>query len=561
MVKVFWRRWRNLTRIGEILQVVTKYGYGYLLSGTKLAKAWRAQGWPEPASKPGVFLANQEPLARVRMIFAELGPTFIKLGQLLSTRPDLIPKDLARELSYLQDNVPPFGVREVRAQVEKELGAPPEKIFSSFDYRPLASASIGQVHRACLPDGTEVVVKIQRPGLREIIERDLAVLEDLGELFKRSLLQQICDFDEILDVFRRQIRREMDFTIEAMNQEAFREIYRPYPQIVVPGVYWQYTTREILTMDLIRGAKLDTCEHWFQRSGRGPGIARLLMTALLLPLFQEGIYHGDPHPGNILFLPGERLALLDFGLVGKLDRDFRFQMAQLMLAVEGRDVAKVAEITTKMGITTRPIDQHKLYEDLSDLLAKTCRLNNPSINLGHLLNGMIDISLQHGIKMPGYFFTLGKAVVTGEGLAKRLDPHLNVIETVKPLAVEYLKGCMQPELKPENFYRRTTEFFQVLSQVPKDLAKIAYNLAQGELSIVFVHRGLENLYHMLDTVSTRLAVSLIIGAGIAGSAVIIAQEVGPRIWGYSSLGLIGFAVSSAFGLWMVWGMLRHGRLK
>lgn len=561
MVRALIRRWKNLSRLGRILQVVTKYGYGYIIDSKKWAKVYKMSGIPEPAPKPASPVLKEEPLARIRLLFEELGPTFIKLGQLLSTRPDLIPKELARELRHLQDRVPPIGQEEVRAQVKKELGALPEEIFSSFDYRPLASASIGQVHRACLRDGTQVVVKIQRPGLKELITGDLAVIEDLGGFFQHSFLNKVCDYKEILEAFSRQIRRELDFTSEAMNQEAFQKIYEPYPEIVVPGVYWEYTTQEILTMDFIPGAKLDTCEHWFQRSPLGPKAAKVLVKALFLPLFKEGIYHGDPHPGNVLFLPQGKIALLDFGIVGKMDQEFRFQIAQLMLAVERRDVGKALELTTQMGILTQPIDKQKLYEDLADLLDKTWRLNNPSINLGHLLNGMLEISLQHGIKMPGHFFTLGKAIVTGEGLAKRLDPQLNIIETVKPLAVEYLKSSFQPDLQPENFYRRTTELLQVLTQVPKDLARIIYNLAQGELSIVFVHRGLENLYHKLDVVSTRLSVSLIIGAGIAGSAVIIAQEVGPKIFGYSSLGLLGFALSSFFGIWMVWGMLRHGRLK
>ncbi|WP_227762651.1 ABC1 kinase family protein [Zhaonella formicivorans] len=563
MLKKLIKRCRNLWRLREILQVVAKYGFSYVVNRKKLVQAYAGsvQGWPQASCKPLQAALSRSPLVRVRLMFEELGPAFIKLGQLLSTRPDLIPKDLAKELSRLQDAVPPFGAAEAREQVEKELGAPPEKIFAEFDYKPLASASIGQVHRARLADGTEVVVKIQRPGLKAVIERDLAVLEDFKGLLKRSLLNKVCDVDEVITTFSRQIRKELDFTVEALCQECFREVYASHPDLVVPRVYWQYTTTEVLTMDYISGVKIDACENWYRRSPGGKRVARLFLSALVLPFFEEGIFHGDPHPGNVVFQPGERIALIDFGIVGKLDNDFRFQIAQLMLAVEERDAAKVAELTVKLGIATRPIDSAKLYEDVSDMLDKTYRLNNGSINLGHLINGMIDISLEHGVKMPGSFFTLGKAIVTGEGLAKRLDPEINVVEVVKPLALEYLKGKLEPDFRPENVFRRTTEMLQTVSALPKDLAKIAGNLAKGELSIVFVHRGLENLYSMLDIVSTRLAVSLVVGAGIAGSAILLALEVGPKINGYSSLGMAGFSISSLLGLWMVWGMLRHGRLK
>lgn len=498
---------------------------------------------------------------RARRVLEDLGPTFIKLGQLLASRPDLVPKEVAGEFSKLLDEVPGFGLQQVRSQCISQLGALPEEIFAFFDYSPLASASIAQVHRAWLKSGHPVAVKIQRPGLRRVIEKDLSILRALESRLAHSPLGRVCNVPEIIHVYSRLIRRELDFTAEGLSMESFREIFAPYPEIVVPRVYWQYSGQEILTMDFIQGNTISAEELESGDSQRRKALARNLLRAVLIPFFKTGVFHADPHPGNVLFLPDQRLGLIDFGIVGRLDEDFRHQVAQLMLALEEGNVSEVVNITLILGLVEQKINRADLYQDIAEVMEKATSMNNGGINMGHLINGMVDISLGHGIKMPGSFFALGKAIVNAEGMAQRLDPSLNILEVARPLALEYLRERLQPNLSSMKLYQKSNSLLKTATKIPGHLAQVLENLAEGELKTVFVHRGLETFYSMLDVASTRLSLSLIIGSLMGGSALILHAELGPKIAGLSLVGLSGFMIAFGLGVWMVIGMIRHGRLK
>lgn len=523
----------HLSRYGQIALALLRHGGPYLVH------------------------RRQEELPRcLRRILEDLGPTFIKLGQLLSTRPDLVPIEWAKELAKLQDKVEPFGPEKVREQVRFYFGLPPEQVFASFDYEPVAAASIAQVHRARLPNGVEVAVKIQRPGLRKLVEQDLSILRAWVPILRQGYLGRILNLEEVVQVFARQIGHELDFSREAVTMAAFRRILT-LEDVVVPRVYWDYCRQGVLTMDFIEGCRINDEDALAGLDVDRCYLARLVLRAVLVPFFQDGFFHADPHPGNVLFLPGPRVALLDFGIVGRLDRDFRHEIARLMIALARRDVERLLEIALSLGVPTRPINRDRLYEDMAHLMEKVNSLG-PAVTMAQLVNGMVEISLEHGLRMPGAFFTLGKAVVAAEGLARRLDPELNIMEVAAPTALEFLGEEVRPQIETEKIYVGAADAWRAFSQLPWNVARVMENLAEGKQATVFVHRGLESLYQMLDVASRRLAASLVLAAGMAGSSLILHAGLGPNWAGFSLAGLLGFVVSGLFAFWLVVGMMRGG---
>ncbi len=564
--KNLYRKYQNRDRYREIFRTVSRHGFSFLLQrrGIRSISYWRQRllpHYPKPAVPVDVSPRVLTLPERVRLLFEDLGPTFVKLGQVLSTRPDLVPREYAREFCALQDEVGEFDAGEVRRQFIRTWGRPPEVIFQGFDYQPAAGASIAQVHRARLPGGRDVAVKVQRADVKRLMEKDLAILRDMEKLLQRSVVGRVCDVAEINHIFTRQIKRELDFTVEALNMERFEEVFAG-SGIRVPGVHWAYTSQRVLTMDWVDGIAAKQAVRRYAGKKEGGEFAIKVLHAVLLPFFRQGIFHGDPHPGNVFWLDGGELALVDFGITGRLDEEFRFTVAELMLAINEKDTCSVVDITKKIGVVTKPVNEEHLYQDVSEMLDRAAGLSSGGISFSHLINGMIDIALNHGIKMPGSFFLLGKAMLTAEGLARQFDPNIDVVGVARPLALAYLKNHLQPTFTRERIYKQSANLVKGFLAFPKDFARVIANLAQGELKIVFVHRGLELLYDKLDVASTRLAISLIVMAMMVSSALIIHANPGP-MWriGYPLLGIIGFTTASVLGAWMIIGLIRDGKIR
>lgn len=546
----------KMSRYHEIGRILIRHGFGYLageLGFQKKISLFKGEDQPLGASR----LTLPE---RVRLLFEDMGPTFIKLGQVLSTRPDLIPKDFVEELKKLQDDVEKFGAEAVKEQFQKEFGVLPDKLFKQFDYQPFASASIGQVYRAVLYSGEMVAVKVQRPNLRQVIEQDLLILLRLsGIIQKRTALGQVCDVEKIIQIFARCIRRELDYTIEGVNTEAFYRIFESNRAVLVPIIYWELTTKEIITMEYLEGVRAEEAVNTLINDGNNQIYVKNLLDAFFYPFFQEGIFHGDPHPGNILFQDQERIVLVDFGNVGRLEPSFRQQMARLLMAIMEKDVESLMEIMQETGTVTKNINHQHLYEDTAELLEKTNGVSTGQIDLSHILNGMIAISIDHGMLMQDNFFILGKAVAIIESLARTISPKANLLEMVKPLAIDYLRRQFTPSFALGKACKNTFDFLEMITSLPYDLSKTIKAAAQGEFKMIFHHRNLNWLYEMLDIASSRLAFSIIIAALIVGSALIIIMDKGPALWGYPIIGLVGFVFSGLLGSWMALIMLRRLR--
>jgi len=543
-------------RIRQILHILAKHGFSYLAE--QIANG-RGVLWGRVLHT--WYYRSHEAMGlpqRVRRVFEELGPTFIKLGQVLSTRPDLIPPEFVTELSTLQDHVEEMPADEVRAQVVKELGDLPEAIFDYFNYRPVASASIGQVHLGVLKTGQKVAVKVQRPHINQIIKQDLDILKRFSRILnERTVLGQVCNVPEIIDIFERHIQRELDYTIEALNTETFQKILGGSPWILVPRVYWRYTTKEILTTDFIEGTKVKDLPadiEWDRRQ-----VANQIMYAVLYPFFAEGVFHGDPHPGNVLVLADGRVALVDFGIVGRFEPEYRQLTAQLMLALTEKDVRRVMDITMKVSKVTRPFEEQHFYEDTAELVDKAGAVGQGEVTFGQIIQGMISISLKHGIQMGSAFLLLGKAIAMSEALAQSVYPRFNILTVAHPLALQRFQKDLIPALSCDDLYRQLSVWRKIFTTLPEDIYNIIRKTASGDMKLIFYHRNLQWMYDMMEVTSSRLAVSIILAALMVGSALIMFADIGPKLYGYPLIGTVGFVFAALLGGWMSLHLLRFLR--
>lgn len=552
-------KYRKSSRYREIAVVLIRHGFCFLAEQLGLGVRRtdkRIGSAPVEAVRP---CANPQ---RAKMVFEDLGPTFVKMGQLLSARPDLVPPEYVKEFSKLQDDVEEVSEADIRAQFLKEMGRQPEEVFLHFDFKPIASASIGQVHEAVLPGGEKVVVKVQRPNLLQLINGDIRILKNFsGLLQNRTVIGQVCDVDEIIEVFERQIHKELDYFTEALNTQAFYREFACDESVVVPKVFFEYSTGGILTMEYVSGIRVeefDLNEYSLKERSR---YAENMLRAIFRPMFEKGIFHGDPHPGNVLFQEDFRIVLIDFGIVGRFDRAHRRRVAELIVALAERDIPAVMNVILETGVTTRRIHEHYFFEDVAEIVEKANSVTSGGMALGELINGMITISINHGIKMPDNLFILGKTVMISENMARRICPELDIAEVVKPLALEYLKEALRPELYTGSLYKQLSVGAEALFTLPKDLCQAIRNLANNETRITFYHRNLNWMYDMLDISSSRITFGVILAALIVGSALIMHTGKGHLLWGYPVVGIIGFLSSGVLSIFILLYLLRHGRLR
>lgn len=555
----FWlnRRIQHYRRYRQIAESLIRHGFGYLVEQLELI--------PLIPVRRRFILRESAPEtlslgARVRLVCESLGPTFVKLGQLLSTRSDFLPPDVIEELRRLQDDVPPFPVDEVIALIEKETGRPLRELFASFDRRPLAAASIAQVHRAVLPDGAEVVVKVRRPGIESVIETDIEILFGLAHLVKERLRPDLFDPVEIVKEFARGIRRELDFTIEASHIRRFAENFKGYEGIKIPRVYWEFTTPRLLVLEYVDGVKVDQLEKLEAMGVDRRSLARKGAEAFLKQVMLDGYFHGDPHPGNLLVQPDGTLALIDFGIVGRLDEAAMTQLAEMFLGLVHGDVDRVIKAMGRMGALLGEADIAVLREDLKDLLERYYGKPLGEVPISHVLIEALAIAYRCRVKFPPDLLLLARAFLTMEGVGKLLDPTFNVVEIAEPFAKKLIRSRYDPERLAKKAAGEVAEFLEILARLPAAADRALERLNRGELEINFHHRGLDRLINRIDIVSNRISFSVIIGALIVGSSLIIQAQRGPLIFDLPLLGVLGYVVAAIFGMGLILSIWRSGRL-
>jgi len=556
------QNYKNLKRAKEILFVLSKYGLGYFLNLPTVGRYFKL------GKKFFVKKTEKEAIKRLtlpqraRMACEDLGPTFVKLGQILSTRPDLIPHEFVEEFSKLQDKVPPFSFSEVKEIFKKELGKPIDELFIEFDERPVASASLSQVHKAKLPSGEAVAVKVQRPNIKERIKSDISILFDLVKLMEKRLINgHIYQPIEIVKVFSKTIKQELDFISEGRNIDKFRANFKNSETVHIPKVYWQLTTSKILTMEYIKGVKISDIANLYDPQYDKKIISARGADMMLKQIFVDGFFHGDPHPGNIFVIENNVIVLLDFGMVGRVEEATMANMANLLIAAIETNTDKIIKALEEMEIINPEMDIKELKIEIKNFLDKYYGVPLKQLKIGTIIEEILEIMIHHQIKMPSDLTLLAKSLVTIEGVGRNLDPDFDMVAHTKPFA----KQLISKKYSLTNLWNRGSgslrELFNFLEVFPKDFLWLIRNLRKGELNIGFQHKGLDKLIHEIDRSSNRLSFSMIIAALIIGSSMILGQPIGPFIFGYPAIGIIGYLFASFLGLFLIISILRSGRWK
>lgn len=552
--------YRNIKRLRHIVGVLLKYGFRPLIDRLRLMRLLSIPARITGRRKVRVHESLTEAV-RLRLVLEELGPTFIKVGQLLSTRPDILPDEYLTELLKLQDSIPPVPFSEALLVLEAELGKPWKEFFRSIEKEPLAAASIAQVHRAVTIDGRDVVIKIQRPGVEETIATDISILKYMaGLLVSRVPESRPYDPVGLMDELAAIIAKELNFNLEASFTERFRENFADDPRVVVPAVYWQLSARRVLTMDCIRGVKVDRVEELQARAIDREKIASLLIEVFFRQVFELGLFHGDLHPGNIFVLDDEKIALVDFGIVSRIDETMRRDLAEIIISLLREDYEAVVKVYLRMGILPEDIDKARFKREYADTLINYLGRPAKSVRFGELLLDHLRMAASFHVRLPGEFILFDKCLIELEGLVRLLAPSLNIVDESRPYAMKLLKKRLAPRLVMEDSLTTLSEYNKLARDFPARANSILDELAEGRLRIEFLHKGLDEFMSEMDRSSNRLTFGLIISALVIASSLVIGSGIKPALFGYPLIGIFGFVVASCLGFWLVIQILRSGKL-
>ncbi len=551
--------YRNIRRFAQILSVFVGYGFKDIVD--RLHLEYLVRIGRRLARKKEAKLERLTKPERLRLAFEELGPTFIKFGQILSTRPDLIPHEYIEEFKKLQDDVSPFSSEEAKEVVEEELKKPIMELLDEFDEKPLAAASIAQVHRATLRDGLQVVLKIQRPNIRKNIEADIDILFNLARLFESYIPEsKLYNPTGIIEEFAKTIRREMDFTREGHNIQRFTANFKDDPTISAPKVYWELTTNKVLTMEYVKGIKITDFKKLEEAGLDKKQIAVNGASSVLKQIFTYAFFQGDPHPGNILVKEDNVIVVLDFGMFGRIDEKTKEQIADILIAVIKKDIDKIVKTFLDVGVIAEEVNIREFRLDIVDFLERYYDVPLSQLELSEVLNEIVQVVARHRIKIMPEVMLLIKALVTIEGIGRDLDPEFNMVEHAKPFAEKLIRERISPRNIIKNIVKTSQDVNELLRVLPGETLQIVRKLRKGTLEIDLKLRHLENLVAKLDRVSNRITFSIIIAAIIIGSSLIIQTDKGPMFFEFPALGIIGYVVAGALGLWLIYAILRSGRL-
>lgn len=555
------RNIRTIRRYRTILGVLIKYGFGhfveqlnidyYLELGKRIVTLDKVHKDLERLSQP----------QRLRLAMEELGPTFIKLGQLLSTRPDVFSKEYIKEFSKLQDKVPAVSFDEVNSQIQRELGYPASELFSTFSREPLAAASIAQVHRGKLKSGEEVVFKVRRPGIVKVIETDIDVLMGLAYLIEQHV-PAVALYDPVglVKEFRRSIMREINFTREGRTVDRFAVNFADSPTVYVPKIFWEYSGELVLTMEYVPGIKISALDELTAQGYDLREIARRGADAFLKQVLDYGLFHADPHPGNVFILPEQVICMLDYGIVGRLGQDLKEQLIDLLQALLDRDVDRIISQLLYSGELSDNADLKNLRRDLHDFIEDYYDIVLQDIKVGKLLADFIEILTHYRIHFPPDFMLLTKALVVMEGVGRQLDPDFNMISHMRPYVNKLVFERFSPKNMAEQASRIAQAYAALAKNLPHDIKEFINRLNRNQFKIDLEHRGLEKLVTDLDRSSNRVAFAVVIGSLIVGSSLVMQINKGPMVFGFPLLGLLGYSIAGVLGLWLAVGILRSGRL-
>jgi ubiquinone biosynthesis protein len=549
---------RNLGRLSEIAQVAVRHGFGYWFDTHRLTDLF-----PRRSARDEVDGQPSQRGQHLREMLDELGPTFVKFGQLLSTRPDVLPPDIINELRGLQDDVRPFPIADVEKVIEEDLGLTIGQLFAEFDEKPIAAASIGQVHRATLPNGKQAAVKVQRPGAPRQIEADVALLYQAAKIAKeRVRALDFIDAHQLVDEFARSIRQELDYRLEARNADTFHRNFAGHPHVRVPRVFWTYTRSRVLTLEWIDGiqvADIDP-EHWSLEDRRA--IAYLMTETWMTMIFRHGFFHGDPHPANVLVLGnGDQIGLVDFGAVGKLTDDDISKLTRIFIDAAAENIEVLPRRLAELGVRYPKEREEEFLAELREMYYRYYGASLAEIDPLQVIREAFQLIYSMNLRLPTRFLLLDKAIATLGSVGVDLYPEFNVFEVARP----YARGLMLERFTPQRMANRARKESLRLGamalELPYQIHDVLEEFRDGQIEIGFVHKGLDDLLNRMDVVFNRLVIAMVVAGGLIGSSLIgIFAKTGPHVLGINIISVIGFAFSGLLGLWLLWGVVRSGRL-
>jgi ubiquinone biosynthesis protein len=555
---------RSIGRLSEIAQVMVRHGFGYFLEAHKLSDLLPGRSSEDRLA--GVAAEHGAASARgqhLRELLDELGPTFVKFGQLLSTRPDVVPPDIVVELRGLQDDVRPFPFEQAERVIEEELGNTLERLFLDFEPAPVAAASIGQVHRATLPNGRRVAVKVQRPGAPRQIEADLGLLYQAARLARERIRAlDFVDTRQLVDEFARSIRKELDYRQEGRNAQNFHRHFAGHPHVHVPKVYWQYTRPRVLTLEWIDGIQLADLDLVATTLEERKEIAYRITEAWMTMIFRHGFFHGDPHPANIL-LPAEAgtIGLVDFGAVGTLTDDDMSKLTGLFIDAANENIDQLPRRLADLGVRYPKEREGEFLAELRELYYRYYGASLSEVDPIQIIREGFQLIYSMNLHLPARFLLLDRSIATLGSVGAELYPDFNVFEVARPYARDLMLERFAPERVARRARKEAFRYAQVLADAPHQFHDFMEEIRDGQIEVGFVHKGLEEFMQKLDVAFNRLVIALIVVGGLIGSSLIgIFAKGGPQLLGVNVLSVVGFALSSVLGLWLLWGVVRSGRL-
>jgi len=548
----FKTAFRDFKRIKEISSVLFKEGMGYYVHKLKLKHHLFLK--PDERNR-----RDEEPKnipQNLRKAMDKLGPTFVKIGQFLSLRPDLIPEEYCEEFSKLQDDVSGLKFSTIKKIVQEELKIKLDEVFSSFHEEPIASASIGQVHSARLLNGQHVVVKVQRPNIKPIIEADIDILYYLVDLAKKHIDgMENYNLKVLVEEFERYTRDELDYIKEGRNIDKFYENFKDDVNVIIPKVHWDYTTSKVLTMTYINGISIDDKDMLIEEEYDPRIIASNLADAFLRQAFEFGFVHADPHPANVFVCSGNKIALLDYGIVGNITEEHREQLTNLLIKIVRRDLDGVLNVFLELGILEDESQGEDLKDDLRNMIDEYMGSEVQQVNVPRLFREFLNTSSKYRFKVPKDLVLLGKAIITIEGVGRELDPEFNLSSKLSEYVEDVEVERIGFKYMIKNFGRNFKNYKKIVTDLPKQTSEILDRLKRGELTVHFKHKDLDLLEKEIDKGSNRVALSVLIGALILSSSLIL------NIRGSKGLAISGFVLAFVLSLFLVFSMYKERNIK
>ncbi|MBW4463714.1 MAG: AarF/ABC1/UbiB kinase family protein [Nodosilinea sp. WJT8-NPBG4] len=541
----------RLARQKEIIEVVLGNGWDYM---RRLLVGGKAD---EPEIPPPAVLRN---------ILTDLGPVYVKLGQLLSTRPDLMPPAYIEELSSLQTTVPPVDPKEIEAYIRQHLGKPPEELFERLDYQAIAAGSIAQTHKAVLKDGRQVAVKVQRPGIERQVERDMTLIRDVAKLVSVTQFGQRYNVVDLAEEFADAINAELDFTTEAgytdqLRRNLSKSDWYDASQLIVPQIYWDLTNTKIMTMEWLEGTPLLKADLLVEDAhsdvvGLRAAATTLLFRVFLKQYFVDGFFHADPHPGNIFYLADGRLALLDCGMMGHMDPRTRNTMTEMVLAIANCDAQRCCQLTLQLAEPLKPVNLARLESDYTRLLGRYYGLSLEQINTAEIFGEILAAGIRNNLRWPANVGLFTKSLANLEGATRQFNPGVNLLEEVRPLMADLFRQQMVGDDPLLALLRTGLEFRNLSLSSPRQLGFLLDRLSSEQLKFSLSIQGVDDLRRSLDESSNRHAFSTVVAALIIGAAIV---STGQQTSQGQILSIILFAAASFFGLWLLFSIVRPRR--